>query len=220
MTGSNLTIEIVLADGRTVLATPLPEDQELLQAWGDREVTLTDTADDSDTSGHKIGATSDITLDVEGHAMTLRLPNTGDVDALKKALAVGAVSATIVAAGAIAAMQGNQAVPAIPQAIHPVPISGPAPVNQPRADFQLRQQERADEMLAAPVPLSQPSEMTTDDAIHVAPPLGTTSSPSAATAAGAATAPATSFQERKERHTDEMLEAPLPLSQPSDISTD
>ena len=56
--------------------------------------------------------------------MTLRLPNSTDVDALKKALAIGAVSATIVAAGAIAAMQGNQAAPAIPQVVTPVNDAG------------------------------------------------------------------------------------------------
>jgi hypothetical protein len=163
VTGSSLTIEIVLADGRTILATPLPEDQELLQSWGDRDVTLTDSADDSDTTGHKLAGTPDITLDVEGHAMTLRLPNTTDVDALKKALAIGAVSATIVAAGAIAALQGGQAAaPAIPQGVHPVPVTGAAPVNQPRADFQLRHEQRADEMLGAPVPKSQPSDVSTD----------------------------------------------------------
>ena len=210
MTGSNLTIEILLADGRTILATPLPEDQDLLQSWGDRDVTLTDTADDSDTSGHKLAGTPDITLDVEGHAMTLRLPNTTDVDALKKALAVGAVSATIVAAGAIAAMQGNQAAPAIPQTIHAVPITGLAPVNQPRADFQVRQEQRADEMLAAPLPISQPSDTTIDPVNRISAPTGAGSA-AAAAGAGAATAPSTSFEERKESAADELLAAPVPL---------
>ena len=219
MTGSSLTIEIVLADGRTILATPLPEDQDLLQSWSDRDVTLTDTSEDSDTSGHKLAATPDITLDVEGHAMTLRLPNTTDVDALKKALAVGAVSATIVAAGAIAALQGGQAAaPAIPNTVHPVPITGLAPVNQPRADFQLRQEQRADEMLAAPVPLSQPSDVTTQQVNRVSPSAGTTSA--AAAGSAAASAPSTSFEERKEHRADQLLEAPVPPSQPSDVSTD
>jgi hypothetical protein len=162
VTGSNLTIEIALADGRTILATPLPEDQDLFWSWGEREVTLTENADESDTSGHKLGTTSDITLDVEGHAMTLRLPNTTDVDSLKKALAVGAVSATIVAAGAIAAMQGSQAAPAIPTTVHPVPIQGAAPVNQPRPDFQLRHEQRSDEMLEAPGPLPLVDDVATN----------------------------------------------------------
>ncbi len=212
MTGSSLTIEIVLADGRSILATPLPEDQELLQSWGDRDVTLTDNADDSDTTGHKIAATPDITLDVEGHAMTLRLPNTADVDTLKKALAVGAVSATIVAAGAIAAMQGPQtAAPAIPEAIHPVPITGQAPV--PRAEFQVRQEQRADEMLAAPVPISQPSDVTTEDVSRISPSTGGATSAAAAGSA-AATAPSAPFEERKERHADDLLAAPAPLPIP------
>jgi hypothetical protein len=58
--------------------------------------------------------------------MTLRLPSGADVETLKKALAVGAVTATIVAAGAIAAMQNpasNTAEPVAPAA----PISAPAP---------------------------------------------------------------------------------------------
>jgi hypothetical protein len=161
VTGSNLTIEITLADGRTILATPLPEDQDLFWSWGEREVTLTENADEPDTSGHKIGATPDITLDVEGHAMTLRLPNTTDVDSLKKALAVGAVSATIVAAGAIAAMQG-QGAPAIPTTVQPVPIQGAAPVNHPRPDFQLRHEQRSDQMLEAPGPLPLVDDVSTN----------------------------------------------------------
>ena len=162
MTGSNLTIEITLADGRTILATPLPEDQDLFWSWGDRQVALTENPDDSDTSGHELGATTDIGLDVEGHAMTLRLPNTTDVDALKKALAVGAVSATIIAAGAIAAMQGSQAAPAIPTTVQRVPIEGTIPVNHPRADFQLRHEQRSDQMLEAPAPLPIVDDVATD----------------------------------------------------------
>ena len=206
MTGSSLTIEIVLADGRTMLATPLPEDQELLQSWGDRDVTLTDNADESDTSGHKIAATSDITLDVEGHAMTLRLPNTTDVDTLKKALAVGAVSATIVAAGAIAAMQGGQAAPAIPTTVHPVPIEGAAPVTHPRADFQIRREEAIDDMLAAP-PAAAPAVPIN---VHPVPVSG----------AAPVNQARPDFQIRHQQQTDEMLEAPGPLPAVDDVATD
>ena len=144
MTGSSLTVELTLNDGRIIVATPRPEDQDLLKTWTDRDIALTSGPDDSDTSGH--GLSEDITLDVEGHAMTLRLPNSTDVDALKKALAVGAVSATIVAAGAIAAMQGSQAAPAIPQVVTPVNMQAPVPA----ADFKLRREQQIDEMLAAP----------------------------------------------------------------------
>ena len=208
MTGSNLTIEIALADGRTILATPLPEDQDLFQSWGDREVTLTENADEADTTGHKLAATPDITLDVEGHAMTLRLPNTTDVDTLKKALAVGAVSATIVAAGAIAALQGGQtAAPAIPQAAQPAPITLQAP--QPRADVQLSKEQAVDEMLSAPAPIAQPIDVTTEHINRISVPVAGTG----AAAAGSAAAPSTStsFQDQKESNTDRLLEAPAPL---------
>ena len=132
MTGSNLTVEIQLEDGRTIVATPRPEDQDLLRAWQDQNVSLTDSPDDSDTSGHKIGGTPDITLDVEGHAMTLRLPNSVDVETLKKALAVGAVSATIVAAGAVAALQN-------PASDTAVPIAPAAPITAPAQDVGVAQ---------------------------------------------------------------------------------
>ena len=132
MTGSNLTVEIQLEDGRMIVATPRPEDQDLLRAWQDQNVSLTDSSDDSDTSGHKIGGTPDITLDVEGHAMTLRLPNSVDVETLKKALAVGAVSATIVAAGAVAALQN-------PASDTAVPIAPAAPITAPAQDVGVAQ---------------------------------------------------------------------------------
>ena len=214
MTGSSLTVEISLNDGRIIVATPRPEDQDLLQAWKDRDIALTSSPDDSDTSGHALS--EDITLDVEGHAMTLRLPHSTDVDALKKALAIGAVSATIVAAGAIAAMQGSQAAPAIPQVVTPVHMQAPVP--QPRTEFQLRQQQKADEMLAAPVPLSQPSDVTTEDVNRISPATGgVTSAAAAGSAAG--NAPSTSFEERKQSHADELLEAPAPLPAVDDVST-
>ncbi len=162
MTGSYLTVEIPLEDGRIVVATPRPEDQDLLQAWKDRDIALTQGPDDSDTSGHALS--EDITLDVEGHAMTLRLPNSTDVDAVKKALAVGAISATIVAAGALAAMQGNQAAPAV----RPIPLTGPAPVTAPSEDFQLRREKAIDEMLAAP-PAEAPLTNDTGSSRHGGP---------------------------------------------------
>ena len=41
MTGSSLAFEITLNDGRIIVATPRPEDQDLLQAWTDRDIALT-----------------------------------------------------------------------------------------------------------------------------------------------------------------------------------
>ena len=225
MTGSSLTVEITLDDGRIIVATPRPEDQDLLQAWTDRDIALTSSPDDSDTSGHAVS--DDITLDVEGHAMTLRLPNSTDVDTLKKALAVGAVSATIVAAGAIAAMQGNQAAPAVPQVVTPVVVQAPAPA----ADFQLRREQQIDEMLAAPPAIPQvvapvqvqapaPAadfqlrrEQQIDEMLGAPPaaaPLPAQVQPIPVTGPASVAAPSEDFQTRREHATDEMLAAPPP----------
>jgi len=132
VTGSSLTLEIQLEDGRTIVATPRPEDQDLLRGWQDRDIAVTDRYDDADTSGHEFAATPDITLDVEGHAMTLRLPSSVDVETLKKALALGAVSATIVAAGAVAALQN-------PASDAAVPIAPAAPITAPAQDINVSQ---------------------------------------------------------------------------------
>jgi hypothetical protein len=115
-------LAIQLDDGRVVVGIPKPEDQGRLDQL-DQEIVLL-TAGDYDTAGH--GYSDEIALDVEGHAITLRLPTPADAEALRKALAVGAVTATIVAAGAIASLQGSPAAPA-PAA----PIAAPAPAMQP-----------------------------------------------------------------------------------------
>jgi hypothetical protein len=106
------------------VATPKPEDQERLSGI-DREIVFLTASGDYDTSGHAIS--DELELDVEGHAITLRLPTPADADALRKALLIGAVSATIVAAGAIASLQGSPA-PITSQAQAPAaPIAVPAP---------------------------------------------------------------------------------------------
>ena len=104
--GNALAIQL---DGRTVIATPGPEDQDRLAQFGDAAITLTAGPAEADTYGHSYS--DEVTLDVEGHAVTLRLPTPADAEALRKALAVGLVTATLVAAGAIAAMQGNPGTP-------------------------------------------------------------------------------------------------------------
>jgi hypothetical protein len=89
----------ITVDGRTIVAQPRPEDQavlaELLASSGGN-ITL-QTAD-FDTEGHVLAA-GDVEVDVEGHAMTLRLPNTADAEALRKALAIGALSASLAIGG-------------------------------------------------------------------------------------------------------------------------
>jgi hypothetical protein len=203
---------IQLDDGRVVVGTPKPEDQGRLGDLdlGD-EIEL--SGSDLDTSGHAMA--EDVLVDVEGHAMTLRLPTAGDAEALRKALAIGAVTATLVAAGAIATMQGNPEVPPVPQTIT-TPARGPAPA----AEFQIRKEQQVDKMLEVPAPIVQPVDTTTERLDHISPTAGAGSG--AATGSGTVTAPSapsTSFEERREQRADKMLEAPQPLVEPSDIST-
>jgi hypothetical protein len=203
---------IQLDDGRVVVGTPKPEDQGRLGDLdlGD-EIEL--SGSDLDTSGHAMA--EDVLVDVEGHAMTLRLPTAGDAEALRKALAIGAVTATLVAAGAIATMQGNPEVPPAPQTIT-TPARGPAPA----AEFQIRKEQQVDKMLEVPAPIVQPVDTTTERLDHISPTAGAGSG--AAAGSGTVTAPSapsTSFEERREQRADKMLEAPQPLVEPSDIST-
>ena len=144
-------LAIQLDDGRVVVATPKPEDQERLRRINQEIVLLTASAE-LDTAGH--GYSDEIALDVEGHAITLRLPTPADADAVRKALAVGAVTATIVAAGAIAALQGSQA-PAAPQPAAPPAVTEPraAPAPQPRADFAERRDQALDPLLTTQGPI-------------------------------------------------------------------
>jgi hypothetical protein len=131
-------LAIQLDDGRVVVATPRPEDQDRLSKLDQEVVLLTASASgDYDTAGHGYGDM--IELDVEGHAITLRLPSPADAEQLRRAVAVGAVTATIIAAGAIAALQGTQA-PTIPQAAVPpaITIEQNIPVPQARPDFRDR----------------------------------------------------------------------------------
>jgi len=216
-------LAIQLDDGRVVVGTPKPEDQGRLGdlALGD-EIELSGSEFDNDTSGHAMA--EDVLVDVEGHAMTLRLPTAGDAEALRKALAIGAVTATLVAAGAIAAMQGNPAVPAVPQSFPAAPALVPAP--GPAPDFQIRREQQVDKMLEAPAPIVQPVDTTTERLNHVSPAAGAGSGsataptvPQTITTPARGPAPAADFQTRKEQQADEMLGAPEPLVEPSDIST-
>lgn len=96
--GTEITINI---DGRTIVAQPHPEDQATLAELIGRGASFTLQQSDADTEGHALA--NEIAVDVEGHAMTLRLPTAGDAAAIRRALAVGAVTATLVIGGAFAA---------------------------------------------------------------------------------------------------------------------
>jgi hypothetical protein len=101
----------ITIDGRTYVAEPRPEDQQTLEQLLSRGEDVTIAQTDGDTEGHVLAA-DEIALDVEGHAMTLRLPAAGDAAALRRALAVGALTATFAIGGFVAGTQvGTQAAP-------------------------------------------------------------------------------------------------------------
>ena len=98
-----LGLEISLADGQTLHAQPRPADaRQLADLLSDRP-TVQFAASDGDVEGHTIS--TDVFVDVEGHAIALRLPTATDAAALRRALAVGALTATVVGAGVIAGLQ-------------------------------------------------------------------------------------------------------------------
>ena len=95
----------ITLDGRTLVAEPRPEDQTALDELLRRGTDITIAQSDSDTEGHVLAA-DEISVDVEGHAMTLRLPNATDAAALRRALAVGALTATVAIGGFVAGHAG------------------------------------------------------------------------------------------------------------------
>jgi hypothetical protein len=156
-------LAIQLDDGRVVVATPKPEDQERL-AKLDKDIVFLTAAGDYDTAGHGYGDL--LELDVEGHAITLRLPSPADAEAVRRAVAVGAVTATIVAAGAIAALQGNRAAPVMPEAAAPpAAVERVVPAPQPRADFMERRDQALDPLMTEQMPVgaSQTDSSTAAD---------------------------------------------------------
>jgi hypothetical protein len=122
MSDNTQVLAIDLGDGRTLYALPSAEDQgQLTEVFGERSIDLGPS--EADVEGH--GVSSDIVFDLEGHALTLRLPTPADAATLRRALVAGAVTATIVGAGAIAALQN-------PPAPAPSAVQAPAaPAAQP-----------------------------------------------------------------------------------------
>jgi hypothetical protein len=117
----------ITVDGRTIVAQPRPEDQatlaELLRTGQNLELK----APSDDTEGHVLAA-DELSVDVEGHAMTLRLPNATDAATLRRALAVGALTATVAIGGFVAGTQ--VAAPAAPlTAPAAITITQAAPVD-------------------------------------------------------------------------------------------
>lgn len=99
------TIALRIEGAEEILwAEPRPEDRERLAellGGGPLAVSLND---DDDTEGH--ASSPDVILDVEGHAIALRLPTGADAAALRRGFAMGVVTASLVVAGAAAAIGG------------------------------------------------------------------------------------------------------------------
>lgn len=129
-----LALAIELADGRTIVGQPGPEDQDRLANATSGPLTIQLGDSGSDTEGHQ--ASNELLLDVEGHAMTLRLPTSADAATIRSALVAGTLTATVVAAAAFAALQG--------QANQPVPAALPAQntVTAPNIDLATQREQR------------------------------------------------------------------------------
>ena len=99
---SDRAFAISIGDTQTLYATSDPQDQDqLTELFVDGTIQLREA--EGDVAGHALS--TDVLVDVEGHAIALRLPTPADAEALRQALMVGAVTATLVAAGAIASLQ-------------------------------------------------------------------------------------------------------------------
>jgi hypothetical protein len=98
----------------------------------------------------------DVAVDVEGHAMVLRLPHAADAAALRRALAAGAITATILGAGALAALNppapSATTVEQAPERVQAQAVPGPAL----RAQRDEMQREQSLE-LAVPLDADNPA---------------------------------------------------------------
>ena len=135
-TSASVALQIQGSD-QVILAQPEPKDEgrlrDLLGA-GAKSVVLNHSYD---TEGH--AAADTIVLDVEGHAVALRLPNTADAAAVRRAFAMGVVTASLVIGGAAAAAAGADALASAQQAQAPAPAAdaeqpagGGSPLHLPR----------------------------------------------------------------------------------------
>lgn len=124
----------------TYWTQPGPEDDERLRELLRRGSAVVRLADeDSDLEGHAQSA--DVTLDVEGHAVTIRLPSPADAAAMRRRLAMGALTATIVAAGAAAALQNaGSTAPAVDPPAAPAAPLVQSGLQNPASDVGLMDQ--------------------------------------------------------------------------------
>lgn len=133
-TGAMIALNIQ-AGGQTLWAQPRPDDEgRLKELLGERQVTI--SLDESgDTQGHM--ASNEVTLDVEGHAIAVRFPTAADAATVRRAFALGVVTASLVMGGAAAAVAGagliasQAAAPAVPAAEAQEPSSDTHPLHRP-----------------------------------------------------------------------------------------
>src|SRR4051812_9477842 len=123
----------ITIDGRTFVAEPRPEDQQTLEQLLSRGKDVSIAQSAGDTEGHLL-ASDEISLDVEGHAMTLRLPAAGDAAALRRALAIGTLTATLAIGGFVAGTQVGS-----PGGPPSAPAGSTARTATPRTDPQAAQ---------------------------------------------------------------------------------
>lgn len=120
---TGIAIQLQAADGQSYIGHADDDDPEQLRqlfAAGPRSVALDQS---SDTEGH--ASSAELILDVEGHAVALRLPTPADAAAVRRAFALGIVSASIVIGGVGAAAVATGALtpadqPAVQAPVGPV----------------------------------------------------------------------------------------------------
>lgn len=139
------TAELVIRlDERTLIARMTAEDEQRLRefiASGQTDLRIEPSS--LDTEGHM--ASDEVAVDVEGHALTLRLPTPADAAALRKALAVGTLTAAVAIGGVAAALNQNDT-----SAAPAAPINDPAPAVAPAPDPALFREQRLQETMDSP----------------------------------------------------------------------
>jgi len=152
-------------DGRTITAQPRPEDQATLAELLQRGATVKVEQADADTEGHSL-AGNEIAVDVEGHAMTLRLPNSGDAAAIRRVLAVGALTASVAVGGLVASSFVQPQTQTPPITIPRAPAAEPAQmtINSDAGMADSASQKASDAFVqsrGAAVPAPAPVKITT-----------------------------------------------------------
>ena len=120
--GERMSAALALHIGQgqeTIWATVEPGDEDRLKKLiGERQVNVS-LDESADTEGH--AASDELFLDVEGHAVAVRLPTAADAAAVRRAFALGVVTASLVVGAAAAAVAGANMIGAQPAEAPPAP---------------------------------------------------------------------------------------------------